>query len=59
MVMCKNKLILAIAGLFVAFGLNAQNITVKGTVTDNTGEPVIGAGVVIKGTLKGVGRWKH
>ena len=54
MVMCKNKLILAIAGLFVALGLNAQNITVKGTVTDNTGEPVIGAGVVIKGTLKGV-----
>lgn len=52
--MCKNKLILAIAGLFVALGLNAQNITVKGTVTDNTGEPVIGAGVVIKGTLKGV-----
>ena len=52
--MCKNKLILAIAGLFVVFGLNAQNITVKGKVTDNTGEPVIGAGVVIKGTLKGV-----
>ena len=52
--MRKNKLILAIAGLFLALGLNAQNITVKGTVTDNTGEPVINAGVVVKGTLRGV-----
>ena len=52
--MRKNKLILAIAGLLLALGLNAQNITVKGTVTDNTGEPVINAGVVVKGTLRGV-----
>ena len=52
--MGKQRLILAIAGLFVALGLNAQNITVSGKVNDNTGEPVIGAGVVIKGTLKGV-----
>ena len=52
--MRKHKLILAIAGLFLALGLSAQNITVKGTVTDNTGEPVINAGVVVKGTLRGV-----
>lgn len=32
----------------------AQNITVKGTVKDNTGEPVIGASVVQKGTTNGI-----
>ena len=32
----------------------AQNITVKGTVKDNTGEPVIGASVVQKGTSNGI-----
>ena len=52
--MFKKHLILALAGLFLALGMNAQNITVKGTVKDNTGEPVIGAGVVVKGTTHGV-----
>ena len=51
--MRKQKLILAFAGLLVALGLNAQDITVSGTVKDNTGEPVIGAGVVVKGTTRG------
>lgn len=32
----------------------AQSITVKGTVKDNTGEPVIGASVVQKGTSNGI-----
>lgn len=32
----------------------AQGITVKGTVKDNTGEPVIGANVTEKGTTNGV-----
>ncbi|MDR0658179.1 MAG: TonB-dependent receptor [Mediterranea sp.] len=38
--------------LFVAAGINlsAQTITVTGNVKDNTGEPVIGASVVQKGT---------
>ncbi len=48
-----QRLVLALAGLFVALGLNAQDITVKGTVKDHTGEPVIGAGVVVKGTTRG------
>ena len=51
--MRNHKLILAVAGLFMAFGLNAQDITVSGTVKDNTGEPVIGAGVVVTGTTRG------
>ena len=32
---------------------SAQNISVKGTVIDENGDPVIGASVLIKGTLKG------
>ena len=33
--------------------VSAQTINVKGTVIDDNGEPVIGASVMIKGTLKG------
>ena len=51
--MRKQRFVLALAGLLVALGLNAQNITVNGTVKDNTGEPVIGAGVIVKGTTQG------
>lgn len=39
--------------LFVSLGLFAQKITVKGVVNDATGEPVIGANVIIKGTSVG------
>lgn len=34
-------------------GLMAQNITVKGNVVDNTGESVIGASIMAKGTTNG------
>ena len=51
--MLSKKLFGMFAGLLVALGLNAQDITVKGTVKDNTGEPVIGAGVVVTGTTRG------
>lgn len=45
----------ALAVLFVSAGvMSAQNVTVKGTVTDSNGEPVIGAGVMVKGTTNGV-----
>lgn len=33
--------------------VSAQSINVKGTVVDDNGQPVIGASVMIKGTLKG------
>lgn len=38
--------------LFVATPLMAQNV-VSGTVTDDNGEPLVGAGVLIKGTTSG------
>lgn len=40
--------------LLATFSLaSAQTIYIKGTVIDENGEPVIGASVMIKGTLKG------
>ena len=40
----------AMLGLFIAGGLAlAQNRTVTGTVTDDYGEPLIGASVVVEG----------
>ena len=40
--------------LFLSVGAYAQQISVTGTVKDQTGEPVIGANVLIKGTSTGV-----
>ena len=37
----------------LAIGAAAQSKTVSGTVTDKTGETVIGASVVVKGTTNG------
>ena len=40
-------------GLFLSVGAFAQQITVNGIVKDTTGEPVIGANVLVKGTTNG------
>ncbi len=44
--------------VFILFSLNAtplvDEVTISGTVTDNTGEPLIGASVQEKGTTNGV-----
>ena len=40
-------------GLFFSLGAYAQQISVRGHVKDATGEPIIGANVVIKGTTIG------
>ncbi|MDU1903530.1 MAG: SusC/RagA family TonB-linked outer membrane protein [Dysgonomonas sp.] len=49
-----RKLILFLACLFASIGLSlAQTIRVSGTVVDDTGEGVIGASVVAKGTTTG------
>jgi len=38
---------------FFSIGMFAQQLTVKGNVKDATGEPVIGASVLVKGTTNG------
>ena len=44
----------AILGSQTGFTAQAQdNVTVSGTVVDETGEPMLGAGVVVKGTTTG------
>lgn len=40
--------------LMFALNVSAQNITVRGSVTSTTGEPIIGASVQITGTAQGV-----
>ena len=50
----KARIAAVFAMLCVCVGLSAQNITVKGTVTDASGEPIVGAAVMIKGTTTGV-----
>jgi len=47
-----KKLILALLGMVTALSLSAQT-TVKGIVTDENGEPLIGAGVMVEGTTIG------
>ena len=47
-----KKLLLALLGMVTAFSLSAQT-TITGIVTDETGEPLIGAGVVVEGTTTG------
>lgn len=42
-----------LVGLFLSIGAFAQQIAVKGHVKDTTGEPVIGANVLVKGTTNG------
>ena len=46
-------LLLAIMGIFLTAQAFAQALTVKGIVKDGTGETVIGANVVVKGTTNG------
>lgn len=47
-----KKFILALLGMVTALSLSAQT-TVKGVVTDENGEPLIGAGVMVEGSTTG------
>ena len=47
-----KKLLLALLCLGVAWSISAQT-TITGVVTDDTGEPLIGAGVMVEGTQIG------
>ena len=46
-------LLLMAVGLLFAVQAFAQGLTVKGVVKDATGEAVIGANVIVKGTTNG------
>ena len=48
-----KALLTLLVGLFLSIGACAQQIAVKGHVKDTTGEPVIGANVLVKGTTNG------
>ncbi len=51
--MTRKTWLVAAMLLCFSFPALAQNITVTGTVSDNTGEPLIGASVMAKGTTVG------
>ena len=51
--MCIRDRLTLLVGLFLSIGAFAQQIAVKGHVKDTTGEPVIGANVLVKGTTNG------
>ncbi len=48
-----RKFLFLMVGLLFAFGANAQTITVRGVVTDPSGEPLIGASILAEGTSAG------
>lgn len=48
-----KSLLLAIAGTLLSLQAFAQALTVNGTVKDQSGEAIIGANVVVKGTTNG------
>lgn len=53
--MKKAKIFFSVMALLVSVLASAQNITVKGIVTDaSTGEPLPGAAILVKGTADGV-----
>ncbi|MDR0429396.1 MAG: TonB-dependent receptor [Tannerellaceae bacterium] len=49
----KRKLAMFLALFFVGIGFAVAQTQVRGTVVDETGEPVIGASILIKGTSQG------
>lgn len=54
LILSLRKVVLPVlVGLLVSLGAFAQDITVKGIVKDATGEPVVGANVLQKGTTNG------
>ena len=48
-----TRLLMVMLTLFVATIMQAQQITCKGNIADVSGEPIIGASVVVKGTSQG------
>ena len=48
----KSKILLTMIGIFLSLSISAQN-SISGNVKDETGEPIIGASVLVKGTSQG------
>ena len=48
------RAVLAVLMMFFAVTLSAQNISVKGSVVDQSGEPIVGASVKVLGSSMGV-----
>ena len=48
-----KKFLFLMVGLLCAIGATAQSITVRGTVVDPSGEPLIGASILAEGTSVG------
>ena len=48
-----RRLILSVLFIFLCLTGYAQSLSVKGLVVDSSGEPVIGAGIMVKGTTNG------
>ena len=49
----KRKLTMFLALFFIGIGLAVAQTRVRGVVVDETGEPVIGATIQVKGTSQG------
>ncbi|MFA5555233.1 MAG: TonB-dependent receptor [Phycisphaerae bacterium] len=49
----KRKLMLFLSLLFISIGIATAQTQVRGVVVDETGEPVVGATILIKGTSQG------
>ena len=49
----RHKFLFSLVALFLGSFLWAQEVEVQGTVTDNTGEPLPGVNILIKGTQNG------
>ncbi|MFA5554963.1 MAG: TonB-dependent receptor [Phycisphaerae bacterium] len=49
----KKKLMLFLSLLFISIGIATAQTQVRGVVVDETGEPVVGATILIKGTSQG------
>jgi TonB-linked SusC/RagA family outer membrane protein len=50
----KNKMLILLMGVFLfTHHMDAQNLTIKGTVTEENGEPLIGVMIVVDGTTIG------
>ena len=48
-----HQLLMLIVGLFLTASVLAQQATVRGTVKESSGDPIIGANVIVRGTSNG------